>query len=339
MSAVAVYIGRSSEKNFRVGLRNSVWGWKRTTADRAETPEVLAGLKAGDYILFGHRGPSVRVGPGGWADAVLRELAIARVTGPRYVSDTPVWEDDTYPVRVPMEVLGVEERFDGRFFGAELMEALRLSANKQSSPVPVSDLEVMAGLVNSLNRLENDEARDAPTPPGASDSAAALGPVDIVPPPRFLDLDDDLDRLTTAIARREQTGLRRRMFNGSPSARCDLCGRTLPSRLVRAAHVRKRSECDADQRRDTANLMAACVLGCDALFEDRFIHVTAEGLVALSQETLASEDLASAAGFLDGRRCTAHTSDSEPYFAWHRRDPAGPRGDGLAPAPEAPRAG
>ncbi|GHF86972.1 hypothetical protein GCM10018790_75610 [Kitasatospora xanthocidica] len=320
MSVVAVYVPAPSKRNFQIGLRESIWGWKRDTAEKADTPEVLTALKPGDYILFGHRGPNARVPAGIWAGAVLRELAVAQVTGTVYPDESEVWPDDTYPVRVPLEVLDLESAVTGPQLGDAAMEAFRLSANKQGAPVPVADPEVMTRLVDST-----EHQADSPEGTSAEPVASPIpwhGPGSGQSQDRYLDLGGNLDRPVLTFARREQARLRREKFNGATSIRCDLCGRTLPAGLVRAAHVRKRSRCNLEQRSHLANLMAACLLGCDALFEDGFIRVSADGIVEVSQKGAASADLLTAAKALEGRHCTAHTPESEGYFDWHRNNSA-----------------
>ncbi|MFI2607569.1 hypothetical protein [Kitasatospora sp. NPDC018619] len=319
MSVVAVYVPVASKRNFEIGLRESIWGWKDETARKAETPQVLSGLKAGDYVLFGHRGPNARVSQGGWADAVLRELAIARVTGAVYRETAEVWPDDTYPARVRLDVLDLETGVAGGRLGEAAMEAFRLSANKQGAPVPVADPEVMTRLVDSIEE-QSDVPAGAPAdvlPAGATQPAGWHGPHSAQDQDRYLELGDNLDRPVVALARREQARLRREKFNGRSFVRCDLCGRELPRRLVRAAHVRKRSQSNLEQRSHLANVMAACVLGCDALFEDGFVRVSSDGIIEVTERAAASADLLAAAKALAGRRCTAHTPESAGYFDWH----------------------
>ncbi|MFF2745671.1 hypothetical protein ACFVVA_09020 [Kitasatospora sp. NPDC058048] len=330
MSVVAVYVPAASKRNFQIGLRESIWGWKHDTAEKAETPQVLAGLKPGDYVLFGHRGPNARVPQGGWADAVLRELAVAQVTGAVYQDEAEVWPDDRYPVRVRLNILDLEATVAGGQLGCAAMEAFRLSANKQGAPVPVADPEVMTRLIDSIEHQ--------PGAPGATAPVVGWhGPSSPQNQDRYLELGDNLDRPVVALARREQARLRREKFKGRSSIRCDLCGRELPQGLVRAAHVRKRSQSNLEQRSHLANVMAACVLGCDALFEDGFIRVSSEGTVEVSEKGAACADLLVAAKTLEGRRCTAHTPESAEYFDWHWNNWSVPSEAGAVQAgPETP---
>ncbi|MFG2918846.1 hypothetical protein ACGF0D_38920 [Kitasatospora sp. NPDC048298] len=327
MPVVAVYVPAASKRNLEISLRESLWGWKQYIADTADTPRVLAALKAGDYLLLGHRGPNARVPHGGWSDAVLRELAVARVTGPVTLQTTSMWPDDVYPVRVPLDVLGIETSVSGDELGAEAMEALRLSANKQGAPVPVPD-EVLDRFMDSMGRRPIQEGGPEAGLPASTDLPGS----DLTDPAvRYLDLDPDSDRPTRTFAHRETAGLRHVLFT-KPTAECALCGRTLPTGLLRAAHIRKRSQSNLEQRSHLANVMAVCVLGCDALFEDGFVLVTAEGRVEASPKAGMSEDLLAAAEAIAGRQCTAHSEASEEYFAWHRENVASSPSPAAAPS-------
>lgn len=87
-----------------------------------------------------------------------------------------------------------------------------------------------------------------------------------------------------------------------------------------AAHVKKRSECTDEERRDLHHVaMLACTFGCDALYESGWITVDQHGRIRASSPSEAPEGTFKQRLLqLEGRSCTAHTPASEPYFAWHR---------------------
>ncbi|MFJ7912724.1 hypothetical protein [Kitasatospora sp. NPDC096204] len=74
------------------------------------------------------------------------------------------------------------------------------------------------------------------------------------------------------------------------------------------------------------------MLGCDALFEDCFVLVTAEGRVEASPKAGMSGDLLAAAEAIAGRQCTEHSDVSEEYFAWHRENVASSPSPAAAPS-------
>lgn len=126
-----------------------------------------------------------------------------------------------------------------------------------------------------------------------------------------------LDLNATSLARGEQAALRAFLFSTVETAECALCGRSLPVSLLRAAHIKRRSHCSDDERREfRAVAMPACVLGCDALFELGWIVVNDDGVIEPVGELGGAADAARAA--LVGRTCKAFSEWTRANFAWHR---------------------
>jgi hypothetical protein len=134
-----------------------------------------------------------------------------------------------------------------------------------------------------------------------------------------LDPEEPLDAVGRVKLRKEQAKLRRALFGGERVSVCGICGRSLPVDLLVAAHIKKRSRCTSDERRDAANVvMAMCKLGCDELFERGYLGVEDGKVVVATSSSSASPDLVVVAEQLSGRLVDAWTSASEPYFSWHR---------------------
>jgi hypothetical protein len=88
------------------------------------------------------------------------------------------------------------------------------------------------------------------------------------------------------------------------------------------AHIKRRSLCTEDERRDFGNVaMLACKFGCDALFEDGYLAVHQDGtvLVATVADGL-SHIVVERLHALRGRVCGAFTVESAHYFGWHRHN-------------------
>jgi hypothetical protein len=83
----------------------------------------------------------------------------------------------------------------------------------------------------------------------------------------------ETDRVVQVLARTEQAYWRKLLFGSSIEGRCAICGRYLPVELLVAAHIKQRSRCSHDERLDPENVMTACLLGCDVLFEKAYIRV------------------------------------------------------------------
>lgn len=129
-----------------------------------------------------------------------------------------------------------------------------------------------------------------------------------------------LERKAWTRVRREQTALRKLLAGNHEYSNCALCGLRYPVELLVAAHIKKRSLCGEAERRDLANVaMLACALGCDSLYEAGWITVDVNGSVrTVGPAMVESDPLSRHLLMLEGKRCRAHTADSEQYFAWHR---------------------
>ncbi len=129
-----------------------------------------------------------------------------------------------------------------------------------------------------------------------------------------------LDSVASVKVRKEQAQLRTLLAGNREQAACALCGHEYPMGFLVAAHVKKRSICSDDERRDLPHVaMLACVFGCDALYEAGWITVGPDGRVqTVPPDDMPADRVREHLRHLAGQRCAAHSHASEPYFAWHR---------------------
>jgi hypothetical protein len=203
----------------------------------------------------------------------------------------------------------------------------------QGQPVPIADVQ------QALDQLVRDR-QVVVAPEHVGHRSAFIGvvlrtlPGTIVrlDPPRILlqDLfegngrwlpEGDLDVAVTAVARREQGELRRRLTSGAAQSACAICGEVFPVELLVAAHIKRRSLCTEVERRDLGNVaMLACKFGCYALFEAGYLAVDQDGTVLTTLVGDVSQVVVERLHGLRGRVCGAFTPASAPYFDWHRRN-------------------
>ncbi|MFD9734319.1 hypothetical protein [Umezawaea sp. NPDC059074] len=131
--------------------------------------------------------------------------------------------------------------------------------------------------------------------------------------------DGPTDGERASAIRLEQPQFKKRL-NEIGRGSCALCGRVLPPGLLVGAHIKKRSKCTEDERRDFDNVgMLACLLGCDGLFERGYIAVGRGGELMVSTKAVESPEVtAMIQSHLQDRVIAWWTENREKYFEWHR---------------------
>jgi len=127
--------------------------------------------------------------------------------------------------------------------------------------------------------------------------------------------EEPLDKVATAILRREQAWLRQSLFGNEKYTTCGICGEKYPVDLLIAAHIKQRSECTDSEKADIPNIaMPMCLMGCDSLYEKGYLTVL-NGVVKVISNTdsVITEKLQS----LSGNVCRYWSNNNESYFRWH----------------------
>jgi hypothetical protein len=126
-----------------------------------------------------------------------------------------------------------------------------------------------------------------------------------------------LDRERTTLQRTESKYVRDILFP-APSATCNLCGEAMPREFLVGAHIKKRAACSDDERLDIPHVvMAACVFGCDALYEKGYVTVADDWSLRVVPDT-GSPEVDGRLARLDGRRFPHKDDARRPYMEWHR---------------------
>ena len=115
---------------------------------------------------------------------------------------------------------------------------------------------------------------------------------------------DSLDTTSKGTGRKEQRKLQ------------EIRGSEMPANLLVAAHIKKRSECSLDEKKDLNYIATAmCVLGCDSLFEKGYIGVKQGKVVAIKTPT--TNGAKSHIDMLVDEECRDWNASNEKYYDWH----------------------
>jgi hypothetical protein len=303
----ALYLSRAAHENLDIGLAEGRWGLTDDAVARhlgqLHPPrsglDLLKELQVGDLVLAASGGPQPRVKRGGWVGATLREGLLWRVTRPYFHDTSKPWPappnkpNESYPHRFGIEEVETVTNVTRATIADVGMDAMHYSANIGGLPVPVVQ---GAPIIATVGAPAPDESED----------------------PGFLILGGELDATVLTSVRREQRKLRAKLLGQGTTGTCALCGRVVPTDCLRTAHVKRRSICTEHERLDLANIMIACTLGCDHLFELGYVYIDPKGVVRPRASAAATPELNDAIERIAGRICAAHSSASEPFFAAHR---------------------
>lgn len=91
-------------------------------------------------------------------------------------------------------------------------------------------------------------------------------------------LEIGTDETLAQKARREQRILQDWLFKGKSQEQCAICNKTYSVNTLVTAHKTKRSTCNNAERLDPYIVMPICVMGCDYLYENRYVYVS-KGIV------------------------------------------------------------
>jgi hypothetical protein len=131
---------------------------------------------------------------------------------------------------------------------------------------------------------------------------------------------DRLDEERRVLARKEQAFLRNHLFGGAAEGCCFLCGEKIPVELLVTAHIKPRAKCSDKERRDDANIVPMCILGCDALFERRHVAVVKNKLNTRLGNLVPGSRLRAILKALE-RRPISVQRRQQKYFEWHSKRP------------------
>jgi hypothetical protein len=128
---------------------------------------------------------------------------------------------------------------------------------------------------------------------------------------------NSLDSEYQAKRRKEQAFLREILFGTYQEGECVICNKTYPVNFLVAAHIKKRSNCTEDEKRDFNNIVTSmCKLGCDDLYEKGYIGVQDGKVIRLKGSNVTSA-LIQDIDKVIGNKCSAWSESTKGYFEWH----------------------
>jgi hypothetical protein len=113
--------------------------------------------------------------------------------------------------------------------------------------------------------------------------------------------------------------LRKFLFKDKSAGQCSICQKNYPIRLLAAAHIKKRSDCSNEEKKNLNVVMPACKFGCDELYEIGYI-VVENGLIKNNiKNKKTTDELESYIKNLENKTCLSWKDESKSFFEYHLR--------------------
>jgi len=128
-----------------------------------------------------------------------------------------------------------------------------------------------------------------------------------------------LDKLTITRTRTEQNLLRNFLFKNTSDTKCCICHKNYPIRFLATAHIKKRTECNDDEKKDLNVVMPACKFGCDTLYEDGYIIVKDGKIKNNIKVKNSTSDLIGYISLISDNDCLYWHKNSIKYFEHHEK--------------------
>lgn len=126
----------------------------------------------------------------------------------------------------------------------------------------------------------------------------------------------ELDFHTRSTSRKEQSFLRLYLIKKEAIARCTICENQFPVDFLVAAHIKRRTICNTDERLDFDNVATLmCKTGCDELFERGYILI--ESGIVVESKRKTTPYLKGIIGKLIGNK-VSNWEGSKEYYKWHK---------------------
>ena len=130
----------------------------------------------------------------------------------------------------------------------------------------------------------------------------------------------NLDKLTISKRRTEQYILREYLLGNKDHGKCGLCDKDYPVKFLATAHIKKRSKCTTEEKKDINIVMPACHFGCDKVYEEGYVYVK-EGVIKKNLKIkITTKPLVDYITKIDNKKCNYFKEETAHYFKHHAKN-------------------
>lgn len=203
-----------------------------------------------------------------------------------------------------LHYLGLDKEFKGIFQGLEIKSVINtLKKNKQNFSEIISHLE---NKEEDSDFLVSEELRDIGIRTKKSFKKNYTN--------RLKEMTETDYKSNNNYSRKEQGILRAILLEDKEKIKCALCQKLLPSEILIAAHIKPRSECSSQERKDINVVMPICTIGCDYLFEKGYLKIDRLGNIVINNSKKTTKELKLFMRQYEKKKCLYYNNKTKAYF-------------------------
>lgn len=117
--------------------------------------------------------------------------------------------------------------------------------------------------------------------------------------------------------RKEQQALRKLLFKNKFNDYCALCNNLYPIKFLVTAHIKKRTKCSEEERKDINVVTPMCKFGCDEVFEKGLIYV--QNGILYSRDNQTNITVKNYIKKIVGNNVKYYNNANKKYFDYHKK--------------------
>lgn len=208
-----------------------------------------------------------------------------------------------------LHFLGLKNNFKGFFNGYDFNEAIKILKEDKQDFTFVIEL-LTSALDETKNAFEDELYKEGKSKDTNFDQNYLY---------RLSELDSTDRDNKHSKSRKEQALFRAILFKSKKEAQCAICHRLIPTNLMVAAHIKPRSKCNPNERKNINVVMPLCKIGCDDLFEKGYIVVDEEGIVRTNYKIRYSKAMKFILNNLIGNSCKFFNNKTISFFEYRKQ--------------------
>jgi len=303
---------RDAREHYNDTIKNPVSLTKISQYVSSDELNVLKNIYSNNACVWGVTPGKKLINKNKWDKIVRGDTALFSKDGHIFASGTVTYK--IHNENLALDLWGKdanEQTWEYVFFLDEIKQ-LNISYLEFNRSIGYSDNFVIQAFsvldeVKSLRLFDSFDLRSEAHLPDISKDEYAKASIEL----------DELSKKVQTNVRLEQGYLRKKILNYKTISKCSICDKEFNVEFLVCAHIKKRSKCDDNEKRNIDNVTPMCKFGCDELFERGYITVVNGRIKSMKDDN--TEYINEYLQVLDGKLCSVYNNRNDEFFKWHSK--------------------